>query len=169
MRLRHISFTLAALLAAPVGALAQADQAAPAAPAPAEQTPPAQAPAAQAPAAQPAASQAKAPDYMEIFFAPGSSAIREDDMPTLEHAARLYRDGKPIVMVVSGGTDATGSPDLNLRLSVARANAVVRELVERGIPIERFQVVGKGITDPAVPDENGKPEPRNRRAVITWR
>ena len=81
----------------------------------------------------------------------------------------MYRDGKPLIMVVTGAADAVGPADRNLRLSQLRANAVVHELVARGIPIERFQVVGKGETDPFVPDQKDTAEPRNRRVEITWR
>jgi outer membrane protein OmpA-like peptidoglycan-associated protein len=45
---------------------------------------------------------------------------------------------------------------------------VLRGLVSRGIPTERFQILAKGETDSvaAVP---GVAEPRNRRVEITWR
>jgi outer membrane protein OmpA-like peptidoglycan-associated protein len=41
--------------------------------------------------------------------------------------------------------------------------------VSRGIPIERFQVVAKGGTDPAVPTPPGVGEERNRCVELTWR
>jgi outer membrane protein OmpA-like peptidoglycan-associated protein len=72
-------------------------------------------------------------------------------------------------MIVSGSTDATGSPGLNLRLSQRRADNVLQGLVARGIPIERFQVMAKGETDPVVQTKPGLAEERNRRVEITWR
>ena len=145
MRPTHLaSFLLAAMLAA-VSA-----QAAPAT------TPPA-----------PAAADAKpaAPDAIDIYFDVGSARIRSEDLAQLDHAARLYRDGKPILMTVAGGTDGSGSPQGNLRLSQARADAVFHGLVARGIPADRFQILAKGATDPAVPDN--AQDARNRRAEIT--
>ena len=65
-------------------------------------------------------------------------------LTTLDQAARTYRDGKPIVMVVSGGTDSTGSAAANLRLSQQRADNVLQGLIARGIPVERFQILAKG-------------------------
>lgn len=117
----------------------------------------------------PRAQAQAAPESLSLFFAPGSVSIRAEDEPTLDQASRLYRDGNPIVMVVAGATDAPGSAQTNLQLSQRRANAVVRELVARGIPIERFQLVAKGETDPAVPTPDGAAELRNRRVDITWR
>ena len=112
---------------------------------------------------------AKAPDSLVLYFDSGSAAVSKEGQATLDQASRLYRDGKPIVMVVSGGADAVGSPAANLRLSQQRADAVLRGLIARGIPAERFQVLAKGETEPAVPATKGVAEPRNRRVEITWR
>jgi outer membrane protein OmpA-like peptidoglycan-associated protein len=112
---------------------------------------------------------AKAPDSLSIYFASGSAAISPEGESVLDRAARTYRDGKPIIMVVAGGSDATGSPAANLRLSQHRADNVLQGLVARGIPVERFQVLAKGETEPAVPDAQGTPEARNRRVEISWR
>ena len=119
------------------------------------------------PAAQAAEGKAAAPDAIDVYFDTGSARIRPEDAAELDHAARLYRDGQPILMTVAGSSDATGSPQANLRLSQLRADAVYRGLVARGIPANRFQILAKGQTDPAVPG-NGL-DPHNRRAEITWK
>jgi len=90
-------------------------------------------------------------------------------MPLLDEASRLYRAGNPIVMIVTGSADKTGSAAGNLRLSELRANNVLQGLVARGIPIERFQVMAKGETDLAVPTAPNVAEERNRSVEITWR
>jgi outer membrane protein OmpA-like peptidoglycan-associated protein len=117
----------------------------------------------------PQAAAAKAPDSLSIYFDSGSAAVTSQGQSTLDQAARTYRDGKPIVMVVSGATDSTGSPAANLRLSQQRADNVLQGLIARGIPVERFQILAKGETEPAVPGPEGTPEARNRRVEITWR
>ena len=135
-----------------------------AAPAPAVAPAPAAAPTAaadSAPAAKPAP--------LVLYFGTGSSSIRPEDMKTLDQASRLYREGHPIVMVVSGATDMTGSPAANLALSQARAETVLHALVSRGIPEARFQVLAKGETDPAVPTPAGTANQSNRRVEISWR
>jgi outer membrane protein OmpA-like peptidoglycan-associated protein len=121
------------------------------------------------PAPAPQVAPAKAPDSLSIYFDPGSAAVTAQGQTTLDQAARTYRDGKPIVMVISGGTDSTGSAAANLRLSQQRADNVLQGLVARGIPVERFQILAKGETEPAVPAPEGTPEARNRRVEITWR
>jgi len=114
-----------------------------------------------------AAGDAPAPDSIIVFFDNGSAKMHTDDLALLDKAARLYRDGHPILMTVSAGADATGSPVKNLHLSQERADAVFQGLVARGIPADRFQIVAKGQTDPAV-QADGQ-EPKNRRAEITWK
>ena len=110
-----------------------------------------------------------APSALVLYFDLGSAKVRSQDVALLDQASRLYRDGKPIVMVVTGATDKMGTPGSNLRLSQQRAEAVLRGLISRGIPTERFQTLAKGETEPSVPTAPGVAEPRNRRVEITWR
>ena len=117
-------------------------------------------------AANPAPS---APSSLVLYFDSGSAAIRPKDVPLLDEASRLYRAGKPIVMTVTGGADTVGPAAVNLRLSEQRADNVLQGLASRGIPVERFQVIAKGETDPAVPTATDVSEERNRRVEITWR
>jgi OOP family OmpA-OmpF porin len=70
---------------------------------------------------------------------------------------------------VTGSSDTTGAAAANLRLSEQRANNVLLGLVSRGIPVEKFQVIAKGQTDPVVPTRPETSEERNRRVEITWR
>lgn len=110
-----------------------------------------------------------APESLVLHFDLGSSSIRPQDEALLDQASRLYRDGNPIVMIVTGSTDTAGAPELNLSLSQQRASTVLRGLIARGIPAERFQIVAKGETDLLVQTEDGVEEERNRRVEITWR
>lgn len=120
------------------------------------------------PVAARAAADAK-PDSIVLLFGSGSAAIRPEDEALLDKAARLYRDGDPIVMIVTGSSDSTGAAQANLTLSERRANAVVAALVSRGIPVQKLQVLGKGVSDPPVTGASGRDEEQNRRAEITWR
>jgi outer membrane protein OmpA-like peptidoglycan-associated protein len=126
------------------------------------------APSATTPAQNAAGPAPSAPSSLVLHFDPGSATIRQQDVPLLDQASRLYRAGKPIVMIVTGTADTTGSAALNLQLSERRANNVLQGLVSRGIPVERFQVVAKGETDPVVPTKPDVAEERNRSVEITW-
>jgi outer membrane protein OmpA-like peptidoglycan-associated protein len=99
----------------------------------------------------------------------GQSSLSPENQAVLDKAARIYREGQPIIMIVAGGTDTVGSPEKNLLLSQARANSVARGLLERGIPAERCQILAKGETTPPVKTARGVPEAQNRRFEISWR
>ncbi len=116
-----------------------------------------------------AAPQSAAPPWIDLYFTTGSSTIRPQDQAKLDKASRTFTEGKPIVMIVAGSTDRTGSPEANLKLSEARATVVLQQLVARGIPVQRLQLLAEGVSDPAVPDSTDKSEQRDRRVQISWR
>ena len=117
----------------------------------------------------PSAAKPAASDSLVLYFAPGSVAVRTQDRELLDQASHLYRDGHPVIMIVIGGADNIGTPQHNLEISEQRAKAVLRGLVARGIPTERFQVLAKGETDLAVQTPPNTAEPANRRVEIRWR
>lgn len=122
-----------------------------------------------APAPGGAAEGAEPSGKLVLLFPTGGVALDAQNEAILDKASRLYREGRPIIMIVSGGADSVGSPASNLLLSQQRANAVARGLLARGIPAERTQILAKGETNPAVPTQRGVAEPQNRRVEITWR
>lgn len=113
--------------------------------------------------------QTEGPDPLRIFFDTNASQISPDGLATLDQAARLFRDGNPIVMIVAGGTDAVGPADYNLHLSLRRAEAVAQGLADRGIPADRLQILGRGASELPVPTETGVDNPQNRVVEISWR
>jgi outer membrane protein OmpA-like peptidoglycan-associated protein len=110
-----------------------------------------------------------APAPLVVYFDMGSTTIRNDDKAVLDHASRAFNEGKPIVMILTGTADRTGDAAVNLELSQLRATAVLRGLIARGIPADRFQVLAKGETELPVPTNPGVAEAQNRRVEITWR
>ncbi|HYA36669.1 MAG TPA: OmpA family protein [Candidatus Methylomirabilis sp.] len=67
---------------------------------------------------------------------------------------------------VTGYTDNVGKPEYNMRLSLRRAEAAQRYLIDHGIDPKRIVIVGMGEADPVA--SNGTPagRARNRRAEI---
>ena len=112
--------------------------------------------------------QKGSPSSLAIYFRSGSSELTAKDKTVLDHASRAYNEGKPIVMVVSGTSDRSGTPRANLTLSQKRATAVLNGLIGRGIPADRFQVLAKGETELPVPTARGVAESKNRRVEISW-
>lgn len=70
---------------------------------------------------------------------------------------------------VIGHTDRMGPDDYNARLSLDRARALRRTLIQRGLGGDRIIATGRGEVDPLVPTADNVEEPRNRRVEITVR
>ena len=117
----------------------------------------------------PAAEAAEESPWLKVYFQSGSAAISSDQAATLDRAVRTFREGDPFVMVVAGGADKVGDPSQNLSLSLQRASAVASALTNRGIPIERLQVLGRGNSELQVTTPDGVAEEENRIVEISWR
>jgi OmpA-OmpF porin, OOP family len=101
-----------------------------------------------------------------ILFGTGSSVIDAKSDATIAKAAALLQ-GEPVGNVtVEGFTDNTGSAAKNTKLSLARADAVLLALVDRGVAPERLTAKGFGPDRPLA--DNATPEGRavNRRVEV---
>jgi|SRR5437868_10020904 len=71
---------------------------------------------------------------------------------------------------VSGHTDTSGSAAHNKELSLKRAEVIVKELIQRGVPHNEIVAVGKGSEAPLVkPDNTPAKKAKNRRYEIRVR
>ncbi|MGI4793921.1 MAG: OmpA family protein [Janthinobacterium lividum] len=116
-----------------------------------------------------AGESAAASGQLVLLFKPGQASLDATNEAILDKASRLYREGKPIIMIVTGSSDTTGSPTQNLLLSQRRADVVAQGMADRDIPSERTQILAKGVTNLPVETGAGVSEQQNRRVEITWR
>ena len=87
-------------------------------------------------------------------FIPGSEEL-------LDELATVLRPCVGAIVAISGHTDTSGSPQVNLALSQDRAQMVRRELIQRGIPGQNLIANGFGSSRPV---EGLSPaDPANRR------
>lgn len=98
-----------------------------------------------------------------IDFATGSAVLTKASDPVLDALAATLRRcaGGPIE--IGGHTDSQGPEELNLRISQARAEAVLRALAERGVPSERMIARGFGEEVPIASNQTEAGRARNRR------
>jgi chemotaxis protein MotB len=105
----------------------------------------------------------------DLLFASGSATLRPGAGPILDAVIESLR-GKPNEIRVEGHTDnvpiGTLEFNSNWELSSARATAVLRRLVEGGLPANKLVAAAYGDTRPKA--DNNTPEGRaaNRRAEI---
>ncbi len=100
-------------------------------------------------------------------FKPGSSEIDSTNFVILNKiiaAIKRFPDAK---IVVSGHTDTTGSADLNLELSAARAQTVTNFITQVGlIATDRVSFKGFGKEKPVASNETVEGRAQNRRVEI---
>lgn len=100
-----------------------------------------------------------------IRFGTGSSEILPESFATLVSIAQVLIDAPELQIEIGGHCDNRGSEAFNLRLSEARARAVVGHLVRACPALDRtrFAVRGYGRSRPVVPNTSAENMARNRR------
>jgi OOP family OmpA-OmpF porin len=101
-----------------------------------------------------------------VTFDFNQAEIRGDSRPVLDEAVSTLQANPGVNIVAAGYTDAIGSDDYNQALSVRRAEAVYRYLVNHGVAPERLQVVGYGKTHPVADNATESGRAQNRRVEL---
>lgn len=100
-----------------------------------------------------------------ILFETGSADLSEASLDMINSLARRMKVCTGMRINVGGHTDATGTDEVNLAISQARADAVSAELSNRSVVDVRIVATGYGSSQPLVEDagENAA----NRRIEFT--
>jgi outer membrane protein OmpA-like peptidoglycan-associated protein len=81
--------------------------------------------------------------------------------------ADLKADPKTIFIEVEGHTDNVGTPDVNERVGLERAEAVKRYLYEQHqVPLHKINVISYGEDKPVAPNNTRDGRAQNRRVVV---
>lgn len=118
------------------------------------------------PHAAPAPAKAHAAQML-ITFTTNSAMLTKTAQAALDRVAHALQSEKLAAyrFRVEGHADPRGAADANMKLSEARAAAVVDYLTQQGgIAPERLTSVGKGATDPL--NRRNPTAPENRRVTI---
>lgn len=102
-----------------------------------------------------------------IYFNHDSANIKPESKPSLKAIADMLNANKSLKLYVVGHTDMTGGFDYNVGLSLKRANAVVKTLVnDYGITAQRLAGKGAGPLCPVGSNKNESGRKRNRRVEL---
>ncbi len=101
-----------------------------------------------------------------ILFTGGKAVLTKDSQPVLDELAADLKICPDTDVHVQGHTDSDGNADVNLALSVSRAEAVVNALVQRGIGEDRLYAEGYGETDPIASNDTKAGKAANRRIAF---
>lgn len=117
-----------------------------------------------------AACQVRVADFAAsnpILFQSGSARMTDESQASLGQLATDLAGCPEASVYVEGHTDADGPDDLNLALSVARAEAVVDALTALGVGEQRLYAVGYGESLPIASNDTTEGKRANRRIVFT--
>ncbi len=103
-----------------------------------------------------------------IRFKKGKADVDPACDKTMTYIANILKESPGFHVQVDGHTDNVGKSETNRKLSQARAEAVVKYLVEKkGVDAKRLSAKGWGDTQPIADNKTDKGRAKNRRVDFT--
>ena len=102
-----------------------------------------------------------------LQFLPNSSELVNEESSRIDLIADALLKVPEANFLIEGHSASTGNPTGEKNLSVERAYKIRQELVQRGIPAERFIVNGLGSDRPIATNDTTEGRAVNRRVEIT--
>ena len=102
-----------------------------------------------------------------IYFDTGKSELKLESGPALDEIAKLLKESPLLKVFIVGHTDMVGDTAANVKLSLARAQAVVTVLVTKnGIATTRLTPFGAGPYAPVASNKTEEGRAKNRRVEL---
>lgn len=102
-----------------------------------------------------------------IHFDFNKATVKPESEPTLKEIAKLLKQEPNLKLYVVGHTDNVGEITYNMKLSLARAEAVVKALVEKyGVAQNQLKPYGVGPLAPVASNETEEGRTLNRRVEL---
>jgi outer membrane protein OmpA-like peptidoglycan-associated protein len=102
-----------------------------------------------------------------VLFVKSKSVILPESAPELDQLAGFLVRNPRYRLLIEGHTDHIGNAEKNLALSKERAQTVADYLSQKGVAATRIIAKGYGDTRPLVREQDGVPNPKNRRVEFT--
>lgn len=104
-----------------------------------------------------------------IFFASGQSMLQAESKTELDKLIDLMTKRPMLIVEIAGHTDASGSDELNQKLSEKRALAVADYLAQHGIDRSRLRTIGFGESKPIAMNYNKDGAPNKQGMSLNRR
>jgi OOP family OmpA-OmpF porin len=102
-----------------------------------------------------------------IYFDTGKADVKPESAQAIGEIAKLLKSDPALKILLVGHTDNTGSIESNLKLSDARAQAVVQALIrDHGITAARLRGAGCGQYAPVASNDSEEGRAKNRRVEL---
>ena len=102
----------------------------------------------------------------KVFFETNKATLTASSSETLDKVASSLIANPDVKIQVAGHTDNTGSAKYNLKLSDARANAVMNCLISKGVSPSMLSSKGYGLTEPIADNKTAEGRSQNRRVGL---
>lgn len=102
----------------------------------------------------------------DVLFERGQTEIQDHARANLQDVVDLLQSEPERRIRIEGHTDSTGTAQVNMRVSQARADSVQRELIALGVAANRIQAVGMGQEFPIASNETEEGRRQNRRVDV---
>jgi outer membrane protein OmpA-like peptidoglycan-associated protein len=99
-------------------------------------------------------------------FATGKSVLLKAASAVLDQLVTIMKENQQSTWIIEGHTDNVGAKEKNKKLSLARAQAVQKYFVSKGIQKDRFTVRGLGSDFPIANNNTEDGRSQNRRVSI---
>lgn len=109
----------------------------------------------------------RAPVY--ILFDTGKAELKADGLAAVQQIVALLKAAPDWKLSIEGHTDNVGQPADNLKLSQARAEAVMKAVVAQGIDARRLSAAGRGQAQPVADNASESGRAKNRRVELVKR
>lgn len=106
---------------------------------------------------------------LRVMFDFDKATIKPEFMDKIEEVATFLKTHKGFNVKLEGHTDSKGSEAYNQKLSEARANAVAKALMSKGIANERISTEGFGEVKPIATNDTEEGRALNRRVEAKFR
>ena len=102
----------------------------------------------------------------DILFAVGKADLTGNLKTSLAKIVGILTVYKESKVIIEGHTDNTGSQKLNNKLSLDRAENVMKFMVEQGLVADRLSAKGYGMTQPVADNKTKAGRQKNRRVDL---
>lgn len=102
-----------------------------------------------------------------IYFDFNKADVKPESAPALQEITKLLERDSKLKLYVVGHTDNSGGYDYNMKLSQARAEAVVKELITKHkVAAARLKAAGVGPLAPVTSNDTEEGKAKNRRVEL---
>ncbi|MFC1584284.1 OmpA family protein [Fibrobacterota bacterium] len=106
------------------------------------------------------------PMLLNVSFMTGNAKLNVNSYTILDQVVESLTEWKDVKLEIQGHTDNTGTMEVNMKLSQARAESVRNYLIQKGVEPGRLKAVGYGPTVPIADNTTAEGRERNRRVQL---